>query len=187
MTQNEHGAADYQNAPPKRKSRAIWWIIGGIVLAVGLLGTCVRGGVKMFAALGERSDASLEFAKRVMEDGPPPMGDEIYAQDFEATQPQIDKVQRIIEHFGQVTEYGTPTCSLRSSANLDKSRSGTFADCVIGIETEHSPGRISINWKRDEEAWKVLGFRVNYLDQSVLLDKADQADRQSEAADADAE
>jgi hypothetical protein len=176
MTANEPGSADYQHIPPKRKSRTLWWVLGGGLLALLVLGTCINSGVKAFKALGARGDASREMAKRLLEDGFPNVGDPIYSSRVSATQEQVDKINRYIGHFGRVTEYGEPQCTLRSAANMDKSKSGTFADCVLAIQAEHSPGRVTINWVRESEEWKLFGAHVTFTDQSVLLDKAEQVD-----------
>jgi len=179
MTDNKPGAADYQYAPPKRKSYKVWWIVGGVVLALILLGSCVRGGVSLYQAIGERLEATRDLAERVMEDGLPPVGDPIYSRRLEVTQTDVDKMNRYIRHFGQVTEYGEPGCNMRSTADINKEKSGTFADCALTIEAEKSPGVVTINWVKDDEDWKVWGIHVRFSDQTVLLDKADQADTQA--------
>ncbi|WP_146617158.1 hypothetical protein [Hyphomonas pacifica] len=180
MTDNKPGAADYQYAPPKRKSYKVWWIVGGVVLALILLGTCVRGGVSLYQAISERSEATRDLAERVMEDGLPPAGDPIYSHRVTAAQADIDKATRYIQHFGQVTEYGDPGCNMRSTADINKEKPSTFADCALTIEAEQSPGVVTVNWVKDNEDWKVWGIYVRFSDQSVLLDKADQADTQAE-------
>ncbi|KCZ54326.1 hypothetical protein HY29_14920 [Hyphomonas beringensis] len=187
MTENKPGAADYQYAPPERKSRKLWWIVGGIVLALVLLGTCVRGGVSLFQALSDRSEASRDFAERVMEEGVPPPDDPIYSRRLDVTQAEIDEVDRYIRSFGQVTEYGVPGCNMRTSADIDKDKSGTFADCTLTIETEQSPGIVTIDWVKDDAVWKVLGLNVWFSDESVLADQADPADTQAEDPSAPAE
>ena len=81
-----------------------------------------------------------------------------------------------------MSEFSDAACNVRSAANTDAAKSGTFADCTLTVVSEHSPGVVSVQWVREDEMWKIIGMNVTYSDQRVLLDKAEQADAKSEAA-----
>ena len=153
------GPKPYEQSPEPRKSRKVYWIVGSLILAAIVLGTCVNGGIKAFKAVSARSAATDEIVRQFMADGLPPASD------------------RYIRQYGAVTEFSSPNCTIRSAANTDAAKSGTFADCAMSVVSEESPGRVTVQWVREDEAWKIIGFNVTYSDQSVLLDKAEQADK----------
>lgn len=171
------GPKPYEQSPEPRKSRKVYWIVGSLILAAIVLGTCVNGGMKAFKAVSARSAATDEIVRQFMADGLPPASDPIYSRRIEITQKAVDDTNRYIRQYGAVTEFSPPNCTVRSAANTDAAKSGTFADCAMSVVSEESPGRVTVQWMREEEVWKIIGFNVAYSDQSVLLDKAEQADK----------
>tara|TARA_R110002020_G_scaffold83397_2_gene207207 strand:+ start:112357 stop:112947 length:591 start_codon:yes stop_codon:yes gene_type:complete len=171
------GPKPYEQSPEPRKSRKVYWIVGSLILAAVVLGTCVNGGIKAFKAVSARSAATDEIVRQFMADGLPPASDPIYSRRIEITQKAVDDTDRYIRQYGAVTEFSSPNCTIRSAANTDAAKSGTFADCAMSVVSEESPGRVTVQWVREDDAWKIIGFNVTYSDQSVLLDKAEQADK----------
>ena len=174
--------------PQKTPKKGIpLWVFALIALGVIGLGTCVYGGVKMFGAISERSTASVEVAKAYMKDGLPAADDPIYSRRMGITQEKVDSTNRFFSQFGRVSEYSDATCNLKSSANTNAAKSGTFATCVLQIQAEHSPGTVTVTWVREDEAWKLGGFYVNFHDNSVLMDKAEKLDALEAASESSEE
>ena len=176
------GPQPYEQSRPPRKSRKVFWIVGGLVIATVLLGTCINGGVKAFQAVSARSEATDKLVRQYFADGLPAATDPIYSRRIEITQKAVDDTNRYIRQYGAVSEFSDAACNVRSAANTDAAKSGTFADCTLTVVSEHSPGVVSVQWVREDEMWKIIGMNVTYSDQRVLLDKAEQADAKSEAA-----
>lgn len=168
---------DYAIAPPPRKSRRLWWIIGGLAVVAVLLATCVKGGLDVFAAISARAEASKTLAEQVMQAGLPAAGDPVYARRAEITQEAVDSANRYMRQFGSVSGFSDAVCQIHSAANTDANQSGTFANCALSAAAEHSPVNISVRWVREDETWKLFGFSADFPDQSVLLDKAEALDR----------
>ncbi|MDP3459344.1 MAG: hypothetical protein Q8S09_08730 [Hyphomonas sp.] len=169
----------YADAAPQRKSRRGWWILGGLGLAAVLLGMCVKGGVDLFAAIGERSAASVAIAKQFTASGLPTASDPIYSRRSGVNDDAVEKVNRLIAQFGSVSDFTDASCTLNSAANTNATESGTFANCALSANSDLSPVDITVRWIREDEAWKLLAFNLNYTDQSLLLDKAEELDRRA--------
>ncbi len=163
------------------------WVFGLIALAFIGLGTCIFNGVKLFGAIGERSEASVEVSKAFLTDGMPAADDPIYSRRMDLTQEKVDNINRFFAQFGPVSEYSVPNCTMNTTANTDAAKSGTFATCVLQIQAEHSPGTVTVTWVREDETWKLGGFYVNFHDNSVLMDKAEKLDALEAAGEAEAE
>ncbi|MBU1287091.1 MAG: hypothetical protein KJ871_05135 [Alphaproteobacteria bacterium] len=170
------GSKPYEQSPEPRKSRKVYWIVGSLILSAIVLGTCINGGMKAYKAVSARNTATDALVRQFLTDGLPPATDPIYSRRIEITQKAVDDTDRYIRLYGAVTEYGAPGCTVRSAANTEAAKSGTFGDCAMSVVSEKSPGRVTVQWVREDDDWKVIGFNVAYSDQSVLLDKAEQAD-----------
>jgi hypothetical protein len=169
----------YAQAAPQRKSRRKWWIAGILLGVVVLLGTCIKGGMDLFAALGARTEATEEFVRKAMKDGLPPADDPIYARRAGVTQEQVDASNRYVKQFGAVSDFSAAVCQINSSANIDPTQSGTFGDCSMTASSEHSPVNIYVGWVREDEVWKIFRFDASFTDQTVLIEKAEEFDRRT--------
>lgn len=180
------GLQPYEQSPKPRKSRKVFWIVGGLILVAVGLGTCIKGGIGLFEVVADRNEATESLVRVWLSDGLPDAADPIYAQRGNISQDMIENASRYIRQYGEVSEFSAAGCNVRKAANIDSSQSGTFADCGMTVVSEHSPGVVQVQWVKEDETWKVLGFNVAYSDQSVLLDKAERADemRTEEAPEA---
>lgn len=176
MSEQAGSNADGPASRP-RKSRLGWWIAGISLVLVLLLGTCVKGGMDAYRALTARAAETEEFARYVMRNGLPPQGDPVYARRMSITQADVDAMNRYMRQFGRVSSYSQAACSIVSSANSDPVESGTFGNCFLTAEAQHSPVNITVRWVREDDAWKLHAFNVNYTDLSVLVEKAEQLDQ----------
>lgn len=169
----------YAQAAPQRKSRKLWWIVGGLVLVAVLLGTCVKGGMDLFAAVTARNAATEEFARKALTDGLPAADDPVYARRAGVTQEAVDSSTRYMKQFGAASEFSGATCSMQTLANSNPAESGTFGNCSMTAMSEHSPVNIFVRWVREDEQWKIFHFNASYTDQTVLVEKAEELDRQA--------
>ena len=181
---------EYVAAPPPKKSRKMYWIIGGIVLVLVLLGTCIKGGVDAYSALSERSDATVELVETFLNDGIPGPADPIHSRRSNVTDEAVSNVQRMVTLYGRVSDVEGGLCNIVSKTGIGNGPNGTFATCNVTFKSEHSPGKATVVWIREDETWKVYAFNVNYDDQSVLLDRAEkgaelEAEEAAETADGD--
>lgn len=170
-------AQPYEQTARPRKSRRIWWIGGIGLLLIVLLGTCVRGGIDLFKAVSARNAATEELAHRFLTEGLPPADDPIYARRAGVSQDSLDALSRFVRQFGKVSDFSPATCNIVSSANSNPALSGTFGNCSLTAQAEHSPVIISVTWVQEDEIWKLLNFHANFTDNSVLIEKAERLDQ----------
>lgn len=181
MAQTPNEVPDY-SAPKPKTSRKLYWIVGGVVLGLILLGTCVRAGVSAFSAVAERMTATHDIAQTFLTDGLPAADDSIYARRAGVTPEAVDQLNRLIKMFGKLESVGTAACTVQSVANTNPAKAGTFANCSLTAKAEFSPAHVAVVWVREDKIWKIYAFNVQYTDQSVLLDKAERADEAAEEA-----
>jgi hypothetical protein len=167
----------YAQAAPQRKSRRKWWIAGSLVVVAVLLGTCIKGGMDLFAAVSARTKATENLVRSAMKDGLPSTDDPVYARRAGVTQEAIDTTNRYMKQFGRVSGFSDAVCEIVSAANTDPVQSGTFGNCSMTATAERSPVVIEVRWVREDEAWKLLFFNAGFTDQTVLLEKAEELDR----------
>lgn len=170
----------YEQIPPPRKSRRVWWILGGLALVLILLGTCIKGGIDAFGAINARSQATTELAKDFMANGLAAADDPIYSRRAGVTPEAVENLNRLIGQYGKTSAFTSPTCGMVSSANINAAASGTFSTCTLSAKAELSPVDITVQWVREDETWKLLGFQINYTDNTVLLEKAERLDALNE-------
>lgn len=180
MTQTPEAPLGYAQQPPK-KSRAWMWIVGSLVLAAVVLGTCVKGAMTGFSAMSDRAAASKEMTSQFLKEGLLPADDPIYSRRAGVTPEAVEQLNRLVRQFGALEEVSDAVCGVRTAANTDPSKAGTFATCNLTAQTEFSPATVVLIWVREDESWKIYAFNVNYTDQSILLDRAEQARQPAEA------
>lgn len=173
----------YAQAAPQRKSRKVWWIAGILLVVAVLLGTCVKGGMDLFAAVTARNAATEEFARQVLTEGLPPADDAVYARRAGVTQEAVDASNRYMQQFGAVSDFSGAMCSMQTLANSNPAESGTFGNCSMTATAEHSPVNIFVRWVREDELWKIFHFTASYTDQTVLIEKAEELDRRASEED----
>jgi hypothetical protein len=167
-----------------RKSRKGWWIGGAFIAAALLLGMCVKGGIDVYGAIKARGEATVEAASQFMRDGLPPEGDPIYSQRASIIQPAVDQLNELIAVYGPGSKFEEPTCGMVSKANTDAAQPGTFSQCTVTAQTRRSTANISMQWVREDGAWKVLSFHVNYSNDDPWLEYEAAATEDAEPAEA---
>lgn len=167
----------YEQTPAPRKSRRLWWIIGGGALLLYVLGSCVKGGIDLYKAVTARNAATEMLAQRFMDEGLPPADDPVYARRAGVEQGSLDSLNRFMKQFGKVSEFTPASCNIVTSAHSDPAQSGTFANCTLAAKAELSPVTIAVRWVREDETWKLLDFQTHFTDNTVLIDKAEKLDR----------
>lgn len=167
----------YEQTPAPRKSRRLWWILGGGALLLYVLGSCVKGGIDLYKAVTARNAATEMLAQRFMAEGLPSADDPVYARRAGVDQASLDSLNRFMKQFGKVSEFTPASCNIVSSANADPAQSGTFANCTLAAKAELSPVTIAVRWVREDETWKLLDFQTHFTDNTVLIDKAEKLDR----------
>lgn len=174
----------YEDILPERKSRKGLWILGILLVLVFLLGTCIKGSIDAFAAVRARNEATRELAIEFMRDGLPDVSDPIYAKRGQANQKAIDDLNDLIEIYGKTTKYSEATCGMVTSANTDASKAGTFSSCTLTAQARRSNVAISVDWVREDQAWKIMDFNVNYSNDAPYLER-NQTDAEAPAAEPD--
>lgn len=169
----------YAQTAPQGKSRKRWWIAGILLIVAVLLGTCIKGGMDLFAAVSARNAATEDFARRALTDGLPAADDPVYSRRAGVTQEAVDAADRYMQQFGAVSDFSGAMCSMVTSANSNPAESGTFGNCTMTAMSEHSPVNIFVRWVREDELWKIFQFKADFTDQTVLLEKAEELDRRT--------
>lgn len=162
-------APPYEQIPAPRKPLPLWWIIGGGVLLLYSLGSCLKSGMDLNEAISVRNAETEEIARRFMAEGLPPAEDPLYARQAGVQQASLDSLNRFIGQFGAVSEFTPASCTIVSGAAADPAATSTFANCALLAKAELSPVTIAIRWVQEEGAWKIYDFQANFTDDTVLI------------------
>jgi hypothetical protein len=173
----------YEEMPPKRKSRRGWWVIGILVIVAALLATCIKGGMDVYRAIDQRSDATREIAMEFMRSGFRDAADPIYSVRGGFTQPLIEELNDTIELYGKASKFSEATCGMVTAANTDAPKAGTFSNCYLTAQVPRSNVKIAVSWVREDKQWKLIGFNINYLNEAPMRER--EAARANEAAGSD--
>ncbi len=182
MTEQQTQPAFGYREPKKQKGSKRWWILALVALGILGLGTCSWTFYGLFQQMLDRQAATTEFMQDVYTNGIPAADSEVYHPDGQITQSAIDGVKDLAQPYGTPIEIGSPSCTVRVSANTTASENGSFADCTAMIEYSVSSGRFDTYWKKQDETWKVLGFYLHFDEaiqepetEAALSESADQS------------
>ncbi len=170
MTENTNGApfggeADYTTPPPKKNGALKWILIGGALLLVLGIGSCVMMFQNMFSMAEERKQPTIAFIEQAFENGLPPSGSDIYISGTGFETEVIEKLNRLKARTGPPTAYDSTFCGFNSSTS-----SGTFAPCTTKLTFEKTTGVVIVTWQKKADDWKVAGYRFNVGDVDFLMD-----------------
>jgi len=147
---------------PKRRSIRRYVFIGIGLLVLFGFGSCVWMFTGMFKQMGERQTATKLFVEKLLVKGMPPANDALYHSEAGITQKNIDAINAMLRDYGAASSIGDSECNINVSADSNPAENGTFSRCVTQAQFATTEGQITIQWKMQDEEWKLLFFNIHY-------------------------